>query len=85
MRRYLGHIKQIKDGNSRYIGSPYLAVLMVCVSKDNQGKGLARELVDFAKQKASEKQIPILFDTDMKDYAEMYQHMGCELYNSKTV
>ncbi len=22
--------------------------------------------------------------TDMKDYAEMYQHLGCELYNSVT-
>ena len=84
MRSYLGHIKQIKDGNSRYTGSPYLAVLMVCVSKENQGKGYARELVDFAKRKALEKQVPILLDTDMKDYAEMYQHMGCELYNSKT-
>ena len=84
MKKYLGHVKQIKDGNSRYTGQSHLAILMVCVSKDNQGKGYARELVDFAKQMSHEKQVPILFDTDMKDYAEMYQHMGCELYNSKT-
>ena len=84
MKKYLGHVKQIKDGNSRYTGQPHLAILMVCVSKDNQGKGYARELVDFAKQVSQEKKVPILFDTDMKDYAEMYQYMGCELYNSKT-
>ena len=84
MKKYLGHIKQIKDENSRYTSRPHLATLMVCVSKDNQGKGYARELVGFAKQMAREKQIPLLFDTDMKDYAEMYQHMGCELYNSTT-
>ena len=84
MKKYLEHIKQIKDGNKRYTSSPYLAVLMVCVSKDRQGMGYAKELVDFAKQMALAKQVPILFDTDMKDYAKMYQHMGCELYNSKT-
>ena len=25
-----------------------------------------------------------LFDTDMKDYAEIYQHRGCRLYNKET-
>jgi len=84
LKKYLGHVKQIKDGNSRYTEKSYLAVLMVCVSKDRQGQGYARELVDFAKQMAIEKKTVVLFDTDMKDYAKMYQHMGCELYNSKT-
>lgn len=28
--------------------------------------------------------IPLLFDTDMKEYAEMYNHFGCELYNTVT-
>ena len=28
--------------------------------------------------------IPLLFDTDMKAYAEMYRHFGCELYNTVT-
>ena len=26
-----------------------------------------------------ERGILLLFDTDMKDFAEMYQHFGCEL------
>ena len=84
MKKYLGHVKQIKDGNGRYTNQPHLATLMVCVSKDNQGKGYARGLVDFAKRMALEKHVPLLFDTDMKNYAEMYQHMGCELYNTQT-
>ena len=28
--------------------------------------------------------IMLLFDTDMKEYAEMYKHFGCELYNTVT-
>ncbi len=43
-----------------------------------------KELVEFAKQKPVNRNVPLLFDTDMKDYAEMYQHLGCELYNTTT-
>lgn len=57
---------------------------MVCVSKQVQGKGKARELVDFAKEMAKSRNVPLLFDTDMKDYSDMYQHFGCELYHKKT-
>ena len=57
---------------------------MVCVDPDHQGKGIASELIRFAKEQADAKGIPLLFDTDMKAYAEMYQHFGCELYNTVT-
>ena len=33
---------------------------------------------------SDDKGLPILFDTDMKDYAEIYQHLGCRLYNQET-
>ena len=36
----------------------------------------------FAKKKADAIGIPLLFDTDMKDYADMYRHLGCELYGT---
>ena len=50
----------------------------------SSGEGIASELVRFAKKVSDKKGIPLLFDTDMKDYAEMYQHLGCELYNTVT-
>lgn len=27
------------------------------------------------------ERVPLLFDTDMERYAQIYQHYGCELYN----
>ncbi|MBP5727951.1 MAG: GNAT family N-acetyltransferase, partial [Clostridia bacterium] len=59
-------------------------VLLVCVDTKLQGKGIATELVQFAKEQAKEKEIPLLIDTDMREYADMYQHLGCTLYNMVT-
>ena len=57
---------------------------MVCVDKEHQGQGIATELVNFVKKMSDDKDIPLLFDTDMKEYAEIYQHLGCRLYNQVT-
>lgn len=82
IRKILHHLKQIADGNKRYQKQPHIDVLMVCVKKENQGEGVARKLVEYAKTKAREKEVPLLIDTDMMEYAKMYQHLGCTLYNS---
>ncbi|MBR1382582.1 MAG: GNAT family N-acetyltransferase [Ruminococcus sp.] len=84
LKKMLGHISQIADENKQYAKEPHIDVLMVAVDKRAQGKGYARELVDFAKDMAKERSVPLLIDTDMQSYAEMYQHFGCELYNTKT-
>lgn len=84
LKKMLGHISQIADENKRYAKQPHIDVLMVAVDVKAQGKGYARQLVDFAKQMAKEKELPLLIDTDMKAYSDMYQHFGCELYNTKT-
>lgn len=76
--------KQIRMSNAEYAKKPHLEILMVCVDKAHQGKGIATELVDFAKKMSDDKGIPLLFDTDMKDYAEIYRHLGCRLYNQVT-
>ena len=77
-------IKQIQSSNTEYAKESHLDILLVCVDKEHQGKGIATELVDFAKKMSDDKGLPILFDTDMKDYAEIYQHLGCRLYNQET-
>ncbi|MBQ6384526.1 MAG: GNAT family N-acetyltransferase [Clostridia bacterium] len=84
IRSLLSFVKQIDRSNAQYASRRHLDVLMVCVEPGHQGKGIATELVQFAKNQAKEKGIPLLFDTDMKQYAEMYQHLGCTLYNTVT-
>lgn len=84
LKKMLGHVSQIADENKRYAEKPHVDVLMVAVDKRAQGKGYATKLVYFAKEYAGQKNVPLLVDTDMKDYAEMYQHLGFELYNTKT-
>lgn len=76
--------KQIGRSNVRYAKQRHLDTLMVCVYKEYQGRGIASELVAYAKDLSEELQIPLLFDTDMIEYAQMYQHLGCELYNKIT-
>ena len=84
LKNMLDHITQIADENRRYAQKPHIDVLMVAVDKCAQGKGYATKLVSFAQDMARKKGVPLLADTDMKNYAEMYQHLGFELYNTKT-
>ena len=76
--------KQIGSSNAKYTKNRHLDALMVCVDKGHQGQGIASELVTYAKNMSDTMGIPLLFDTDMKEYAEMYKHFGCELYNTVT-
>ena len=84
VKSLLKFAKQIESSNAKYAKQPHIDALMVCVDKDHQGEGLATELINFAKATADSKCVPLLFDTDMKDYSNMYQHFGCELYNTVT-
>lgn len=84
LRSLIGFAKQIEGSNKRYAKERHIDALMVCVDKEHQGKGIASELVTFAKKMSDDLDIPLLFDTDMKEYADMYQHFGCELYNTVT-
>lgn len=84
VKRYMSHIKQISDANKQYASKPHIDILFVCVDKKYQGKGYAKQLVEFAKTHADKENVPLLFDTDMEKYAQIYQHYGCELYNQKT-
>ena len=84
LKKFMSHVKQITDSNKEYASKPHIDILFVCVGKQYQGKGYARELVEFAKKYADKENVPLLFDTDMERYAQIYQHYGCELYNHKT-
>ena len=80
-KSFIQYVKQVSRSNKKYAKKRHLEVLMVCVDKDHQGQGVATELVQYAKKMADTLDLPLIFDTDMKKYAEMYMHMGCKLYN----
>lgn len=80
-KKFLNHIKQISKGNKRYSKDKYLEVLMVCVDNEYQGKGRVKELIDFAKEKASKRNLPLILDTNMERYANIYEHYGFTIYN----
>lgn len=84
LKSLMSFAKQIGRSNEKYAKERHIDALMVCVDKEHQGQGIASELVAFAKNMADDLGVPLLFDTDMKDYADMYQHFGCELYNTVT-
>ena len=81
LKKYMTHVKQISNSNKQYATKPHIDILFVCVDKEYQGKGYARHLVEAAKKYAESEKVPLLFDTDMEKYAQIYQHYGCELYN----
>ena len=84
LKKYMSHVKQIADTNKQYASKPHVDILFVCVDNDCQGKGYARHLVKYAIAYAERENVPLLFDTDMLRYAQIYQHYGCELYNQTT-
>lgn len=84
IKSLLSFVKQISNSNEKYVKTRHIDALMVCVNKDSQGKGIATELINFAKEMSDSSGLPLLFDTDMEEYAKMYRHFGCELYNTVT-
>ena len=62
-------------------GEGILEIKNIATEPQYQGKGYARYLVEAAKKYAEKERVPLLFDTDMERYAQIYQHYGCVLYN----
>ena len=84
IKSLLQYADQLSGANGEYAKQRHIDALMVCVDKKHQGKGIASELVAYAKKMSDEKHLPLLFDTDMKAYADIYAHLGCKLYNTIT-
>ena len=82
IKSLLQYANQLSGANGQYARQRHIDALMVCVNKQHQGKGIATELVAYARRMSDEMHLPLLFDTDMKEYAAMYEHLGCKLYNT---
>lgn len=88
---FTGFIGLEDSGNPKKLPQLKMLLRMLTTIKFSKLKNLMRfvkQIVNsneaYAKNMSKELGIPLLFDTDMKQYAEMYQHFGCELYNTVT-
>lgn len=57
----------------------YLRIEMLVVRKEYQGQGYMRQMMDHAYRIAAEHQVPVILDTDDKDKAARYVHLGMKL------
>lgn len=59
---------------------PYIHVEMLVVRKEYRKKGFMRKTLDVALQMADEKGIPCILETDERNKAKRYEHLGMNLY-----
>ena len=52
---------------------------MLVVRKEYQGQGFMRKMMEFTYRLADKKQVPVILDTDDKDKAARYEHLGMKL------
>ena len=57
----------------------FLRIEMLVVRKEFQGQGYMHRMMDFAYALAEERRIPVILDTDDKDKASRYVHLGMKL------
>ena len=57
----------------------FLRVEMLIVRKEYQGQGYMRQMMEYAYRIAESHQVPVILDTDDKDKAARYEHLGMKL------
>ena len=57
----------------------YLRIEMLVVRKEYQGQGYMRQMMEYAYARVDERRVPVILDTDDKDKAKRYLHLGMKL------
>ena len=57
----------------------FLRVEMLVVRKEYQGQGYMRQMLGYAYRIAEDHRVPVILDTDDKDKAARYEHLGMRL------
>ena len=57
----------------------FLRVEMLAVQKEYQGQGHMRRMMEYAYSIADDRGVPVILDTDDRDKAARYQHLGMKL------
>ena len=62
----------------------FLRIEMLVVRKEYQGQGFMRRMMEFTYRLAEKKHVPVILDTDDKDKAARYEHLGMKLDRLRT-
>lgn len=57
----------------------FLRIEMLVVRKEFQGQGYMHQMMDYAYALADERKVPVILDTDDRDKASRYEHLGMKL------
>ena len=57
----------------------FLRVEMLIVRKEYQGQGYMQQMMEYAYKIAENHRVPVILDTDDKDKAARYEHLGMKL------
>ena len=57
----------------------FLRIEMLVVRKEYQGQGYMRQMMEYAYGIAEKHHVPVILDTDDKDKAARYEHLGMKL------
>ena len=57
----------------------FLRIEMLVVRKEYQGQGYMRQMMEYVYALADERLIPVILDTDDRDKAARYEHLGMKL------
>ncbi len=57
----------------------FIRIEMLVVRKEFQGKGYMKQMMEYTYALAKDKNVPIILDTDDKDKALRYEHLGMKL------
>ena len=57
----------------------FLRIEMLVVRKEFQGQGYMRQMLDYVYALADERKVPVILDTDDRDKAARYEHLGMKL------
>ena len=57
----------------------FIRIEMLVVNKEYQGKGFMKQMLEYTYALAKEKNVPVILDTDDKNKALRYEHLGMTL------
>ena len=73
------NVKKLVETRMRKAKRKFLRIEMLVVRNEYQGQGFMRKMMEFTYRLADKKQVPVILDTDDKDKAARYEHLGMKL------
>ena len=73
------NVKKLVETRMRKAKRKFLRIEMLVVRNEYQGQGFMRKMMEFTYHLADKKHVPVILDTDDKDKAARYEHLGMKL------